>query len=69
MCPDRNRLRHASVQQPQCLLRERERGIVIPVFKKLGFSFQVIDNYLNDPVPWFLPNSLQINAGLNCFLQ
>ena len=39
-------------------------GLVIPMFHKLGFSIQVIDSYLNDPMPGFDRNSLQINAGI-----
>ncbi len=39
-------------------------GIVIPLFNKLAFSIQVIDSYLNDPMPGFDKNSLQINSGI-----
>lgn len=39
-------------------------GLMIPMFKKLSFSIQVIDSYLNDPMPGFDRNSLQINSGI-----
>ena len=39
-------------------------GLVIPLFNKLAFSIQLIDSYLNDPMPGFDRNSLQINAGI-----
>ena len=39
-------------------------GLTLPVFKKLAFSVQAIDSYLNNPPPGFQPNSLQLNTGL-----
>ncbi|MHB1285153.1 MAG: DUF481 domain-containing protein [Leptospirales bacterium] len=39
-------------------------GVDMPIYKKLAFSIQVIDSYLNDPSPGFNSNSLQINTGL-----
>ncbi len=39
-------------------------GLEMPVFKKLSFSVQVIDSYLNNPPPGFKANSLQINTGI-----
>jgi hypothetical protein len=39
-------------------------GLVVPLFNKLAFSIQFIDSYLNDPMPGFDRNSLQINAGI-----
>ncbi len=40
----------------------------MPVYKKLGFSIEVIDSYLNDPAPGFNSNSLQVNTGLTDML-
>ncbi len=39
-------------------------GLALPVLKKLAFSVEVIDSYLNDPPTGFQANSLQINTGL-----
>ena len=39
-------------------------GIALPVLKKLAFSVQMIDSYLNNPPPGFKANSLQLNTGL-----
>lgn len=44
-------------------------GLVIPVFDKLSFSVQVIDSYLNDSLPGFNCNSLQVNTGLTYALR
>ena len=39
-------------------------GLAMPVFKKLAFSIQIIDSYLNNPPTGFKGNSLQFNTGL-----
>ncbi|HEX4020446.1 MAG TPA: DUF481 domain-containing protein [Acidobacteriaceae bacterium] len=39
-------------------------GLALPVLKKLAFSVQVIDSYLNNPPSGFQANSLQFNTGL-----
>ncbi len=39
-------------------------GLTLPVFKKLAFSVQAIDSYLNNPPTGFQANSLQLNTGL-----
>jgi hypothetical protein len=39
-------------------------GLTLPAFKRLAFSVQVIDSYLNNPPAGFQANSLQINTGL-----
>lgn len=44
-------------------------GVTIPVLKNFGFSAQMIENYLNDPVQGFKGNSLQFNTGLTYTIQ
>ena len=39
-------------------------GLTLPVFKRLAFSVQAIDSYLNNPPTGFQANSLQLNTGL-----
>lgn len=39
-------------------------GLAMPVLKKLAFSVQIIDSYLNNPPAGFKANSLQFNTGL-----
>jgi Protein of unknown function, DUF481 len=38
-------------------------SVRMPVYKKLGFSVSVIDNFLNDPQVGFNKNSLQFSTG------
>ncbi len=40
-------------------------GIVMPVWKKFGANFAVLDNYLNNPSPGYKANSFQFVAGLS----
>ena len=40
-------------------------GIVLPVYKRFGFSANVIDSFLNDPPPGFKKNSVQFTTGLS----
>jgi hypothetical protein len=35
----------------------------MPVYKKLGFSVSVIDNFLNNPQVGYKKNSLQFSTG------
>lgn len=44
-------------------------GVTIPVLKNFGFSAQMIESYLNDPVQGFKGNSLQFNTGLTYTIQ
>jgi len=39
-------------------------GIALPTWKRLGASFAVTDNYLNNPSPGYKANSFQFVAGL-----
>ena len=39
-------------------------GVTFPLLKNFGFSAQMLENYLNDPVQGFKGNSLQFNTGL-----
>lgn len=39
-------------------------GIILPVYKRFGFSVNVIDSFLNDPPPGFKKNSVQFTTGL-----
>jgi uncharacterized protein DUF481 len=40
-------------------------GIILPVYKRFGFSANVIDSFLNDPPPGFKKNSVQFTTGLS----
>lgn len=39
-------------------------GIILPVYKRFGFTTNVIDSFLNDPPPGFKKNSVQFTTGL-----
>ena len=39
-------------------------GLVFPVYKRFGFTTNVIDSFLNDPPVGFKKNSVQFNAGV-----
>jgi Protein of unknown function, DUF481 len=39
-------------------------GVVIPVYKRLGFNVNAIDSFLNDPPPMFQKNSVQFTTGI-----
>ena len=39
-------------------------GVVIPVYKRLGFNVNAIDSFLNDPPPAFKKNSVQLTTGI-----
>ena len=39
-------------------------AIRLPIYKKLGFSLSLIDNFQNDPQVGFQKNSLQLSTGL-----
>ncbi|HET9783666.1 MAG TPA: DUF481 domain-containing protein [Terriglobales bacterium] len=41
----------------------------IPVYKMLSVNFTVIDDYINNPQPGFLKNSLQYSTGLQVSLH
>lgn len=43
--------------------------LTLPVFKRLGASAGVIDNFLNDPPPGFKKNSLQFSLGFTYTLR
>ena len=38
--------------------------LALPVYKRFSASFNVTDNYLNDPAPFYKKNSFQITAGV-----
>lgn len=40
-------------------------GIILPVYKRFGFSANVIDSFLNDPPIGFKKNSIQFTTGLS----
>ena len=44
-------------------------GLVFPVYKRFGFTTNVIDSFLNDPPAGFKKNSVQFNAGLTYTLH
>jgi hypothetical protein len=44
-------------------------AIRFPVYKKLGFSFAVIDNFQNDPQVGYQKNSFQFSSGLSLTLH
>lgn len=39
-------------------------GFTVPVYKRLSFTTDVINNFLNDPPPGFRKNSFQFTSGL-----
>jgi len=41
----------------------------VPVYRSLSLNFTVMDNYLNNPQPGFLKNSLQISTGVQFNVQ
>ena len=44
-------------------------GLTLPVYKRFGFSVNVIDSFLNDPPPTFKKNSVQFTTGLSYTLK
>lgn len=44
-------------------------NLTVPVYKRMGFTLGVIDNYLNNPPPGFKKNSLQATMGLTYSLR
>jgi hypothetical protein len=40
-------------------------GITLPVYKRFGFTANLIDSFLNDPPPGFKKNSVQFTTGLS----
>jgi hypothetical protein len=44
-------------------------GIIFPVYKRLGFTANVIDSFLNNPPPGFKKNSVQFTTGLSYTLH
>ncbi len=40
-------------------------GFVLPTWRRLGTSINVVDSYLNNPSPGYKPNSFQFVAGVN----
>jgi hypothetical protein len=44
-------------------------SLKLPVYKKLGFSVSVIDNFLNDPQVGYNRNSLQFSTGFSLSLH
>jgi hypothetical protein len=44
-------------------------GIMMPLYKRLSFSLNTIDTFLNNPPPGFKKNSFQLTTGLTYTLQ
>ncbi len=44
-------------------------SVSIPVFKRLGFTTAISDNFLNNPPPGFRKNSFQLTTGLTYTLK
>jgi hypothetical protein len=40
-------------------------GMLLPVYRRLGFGANLIDSYLNDPPPGFKKNSVQFAIGIS----
>ena len=38
-------------------------GVHMPIYKKLGFSINILDNFLNDPQVTYKKNSFQVSTG------
>lgn len=41
----------------------------VPLYRSLSLNFIVVDNYLNNPQPGFMKNSLQVSTGLQITVQ
>ena len=44
-------------------------GVIIPVYKRFGFSVNAIDSFINDPPPTFQKNSVQFTMGISYTLR
>jgi len=44
-------------------------GIMMPLYKRLSFSLNTIDTFLNNPPPGFKKNSFQLTTGLTYTLH
>ena len=44
-------------------------GITMPLYKRLSFSLNTIDTFLNNPPPGFKKNSFQLTTGLTYTLH
>jgi hypothetical protein len=44
-------------------------SLIVPVYKRLGFSLAAADSFLNDPPPGFKKNSFQLTMGVNYSLN
>lgn len=44
-------------------------GVTLPVYKRFGFTANVIDSFLNNPPPTFKKNSIQFTTGLTYTLH
>lgn len=44
-------------------------SINVPVYKRLGFTINLLDSFLNDPPPGFHKNSFQVATGLTYTLR
>lgn len=53
-----------SFNEPSAYSANATVGLNVPVYKRLAFSIQLLDSYLNDPPPGFKKNSFQLTTGL-----
>jgi hypothetical protein len=44
-------------------------GLLLPVYKRFGFSVGTLDNFLNDPAAGSKKNSFQFTAGVTYVLK
>ena len=49
---------------PSAFSASANGGVHMPIYKKLGFSINIIDNFLNDPQVGYNKNSFQFSTGL-----
>jgi len=57
-----------SLTESKALSAIGNAGLALPVYKRLGLNFNVVDSYLNDPPPGFRKNSLSFTTGLTYVL-
>ena len=54
---------------PSAFSASANGGVHMPIYKKLGFSINIVDNFLNDPQEGYNKNSFQFSTGLSFTLH
>jgi Protein of unknown function, DUF481 len=61
---DEKMLANIAWNNPSAFSATATGGVHMPIYKKLGFSVNIIDNFLNDPQVGYQKNSFQFSTGL-----